>query len=140
MDETHTRNRALTRILEEMLAAHEQAGDWVETDSALDPESQKLMGDMNRGDRESIQAFMNWVEGLQQDLPIKMDSSDGGRTWTMAIDSNGRDGLSDRDSDMLDAMAYMLFDGPEPGSGNTSADDLLGLGLPEQLRRDLSDS
>ena len=140
MDESQPRNRALVRILTDMLSARERAGTWVKTDADLDPESQQLMGDMNRGDRDSIQAFATWVESLPQDLPITVSSPDGGRTWTLTVDDAGRRSLSKRDGDMLDVMAYMLFNGSEPGPENRAADDLLGMGLPDRLRRDLSDS
>lgn len=140
MDESQPRNRALERILEDMLSARERAKTWVKTDAELDPESQQLMGDMNRGDQDSILAFTNWLKSLQEDLPITASSPDGGRNWTLTIDEVGRSALSERDSEMLDAMSYMLFGGPEPGPGNQAADNLLGLGLPERLRRDLSDS
>ena len=140
MSESQPCNRALEKILEDMLSARERAESWVKTDSELDPESQRLMGDMNRGDQDSIQAFVNWLKSLQSDLPITVSSPDGGRTWVLAVDEVGRSALSEHDSDMLDAMSYMLFDGPEPGSENQAANNLLGLGLPERLRQDLSDS
>ncbi|MEE2906883.1 MAG: hypothetical protein VX527_03530 [Planctomycetota bacterium] len=140
MGESQPRNRALERILEDMLSARERAETWVKTDAELDPESQRLMGDMNRGDQDSIQAFANWLKALQEDLPITVSSPDGGRTWTLTVDQVGRSALSEQDSDMLDAMSYMLFDGPEPSPGNQAANNLLGMGLPERLRQDLSDS
>ena len=139
MGESLPRNKALENILIEMLSTRERAADWVKTDAELDPESQRLMGDMNRGDQASIQKFCEWVQSLEQDLPITVSSPDGGRTWKMEVEESGRSSLPDRDSELLDVMAYMLFDGPEPGPGNKAADDILGLGLPEQLRKDLAD-
>lgn len=140
MSESLPRNKALEHVLMEMLSVREQAANWVKSDSELDPESQRLMGDMNRGDQDSIQAFCSWLGTLKEDLPITISSEDGGRIWKLEVDEIGRSALSEEDSEMLDTMAYMLFDGPEPGPANKTADKMLGLGLPEQLRKDLSDS
>jgi hypothetical protein len=134
------RNRALAQILNKMIEVRTQAGDWVEKDAQFDPESAHLMGVMNQADLTSVKAFADWVEMLEDDLPITVSSSDGGRTFAIEIDQQGRTALSSRNRDLFDTMAWMLFGGPEPGPENTAADDLTGLGLPEQLRRDLSDS
>ena len=140
MDESLTRNKALLRILEDMVAASERAEAWVSTDSDLDPESSRLMADMNKGDRDSIQLIVAWLEGLSTDLPITVSSPNGGRTWNLSIDDAGLSALDSHDRDMLSAMAYMLFDGPEPGPGNDMANQLLGQGLPDRLKRDIAGS
>ena len=140
MDSMPTRNRALVKVLQEMLSARERAGTWLEGDAEFDPESQRLMGVMNDGDRKSVAAFVTWVESIEDELPITVSSPDGGRHWTLDVDAQACEALPQRDRDMLDTMAYMLFNGPEPGPGNTVADELMGLGLPDKLRRDLSGS
>lgn len=140
MDDSLTRNKALLRILEDMVAASERAEAWVSSDSDLDAESSRLMADMNKGDRDSIQLIVDWLKGLTVDLPITVSSPNGGRTWTLSIDDAGISKLESKDRDILSAMAYMLFDGPEPGPDNVMANKLLGQGLPDRLKRDIAGS
>lgn len=140
MDDSLTRNKALLRILGDMVAASERAEAWVSSDSDLDAESSRLMADMNKGDRESIQLIVDWLDGLKVDLPITVSSPNGGRTWTLSIDDVGISKLESKDRDILSAMAYMLFDGPEPGPDNDMANRLLGQGLPDRLKRDIAGS
>ena len=140
MNESLTRNKALLRILEDMIAASKRAEAWVSKDSDLDPESIRLMADMNKGDRDSIESIVAWIEGMDVDLPITVSSQNGGRTWELSIESSGLEALARSDQDMLAAMAYMLFDGPEPGSENEMANRLLGQGLPDRLKQDIADS
>ena len=140
MDDSLARNKALLRILEDMVAASERAEAWVSKDSDLDPESSRLMTDMNKGDRDSIEMIVVWLKGLTVDLPITVSSPNGGRTWNLSIDDAGKANLESSDQDMLSAMAYMLFDGPEPGPDNDMANKLLGQGLPDRLKRDIAGS
>ena len=134
------RNRVLAQVLHDMLAAREQAATWVEGDAEFDPESKRLMGVMNQGDQDTVATFAAWVESTQHDLPITVSSSDGGRNWTLDIDLDGFKELDKSDQEMLEAMSFLLFSGPEPTGSNPVIEQLMDLGLPDKLRRDLSDS
>ena len=139
MDVVPPRNRVLAQVLHDMLSAREHARDWVEGDAEFDAESKRLMGVMNQGDQETVTTFAVWVESLQQDLPITVSSADGGRNWNLEIDADGFRKLDMSDQQMLEAMSFLLFSGPEPEGRNSVVEKLMDLGLPDKLRRDLSD-
>ena len=132
------RNQSLRRILEDMRLARDRAGEWVQSDADFDPESRHLMNLMNDGDQGAIAAFIEWIDGLEDPLPVTAQSHDGGRRWTLDIDPTVE--IAGDDRDMVEAMNFMFFGGPEPGPENSVANELTGLGLPERLRRDLGES
>lgn len=134
-------NEHLTAVLQKLLESHEAQDQWVRGDSDFDDQSKRIMVDLVAGQKACAVEFLDWVRGLEYELPISLVAEEGQPDgWTMEWDGSKCEGMSDRDLDMLDAVRYIVFNGESYRPENTVIDSLLGRGMPRRLRKDVEQS
>ncbi|MAB83113.1 MAG: hypothetical protein CMJ24_06720 [Phycisphaerae bacterium] len=134
-------NEHLIVILQKLLDSHEAQDQWLRGDSDFDDQSKRIMVELVAGQKACAVEFLDWVRGLEIELPISLVAEEGQpEGWSMEWDGSMCEGMSERDFDMLDAIRYIVFNGESYRPDNAVIDPLLGRGMPGRLRKDVEQS